>query len=75
MLSSVFPKSGCLHHKAGKLGLCRVHSQNVAVAALLVKLESPQRGLGCCRASCCPTAEQSWSLPQGVWDQEKNGAA
>lgn len=66
MLSSILPKSGRLHHKLGKLELCRVHSQNAAVAALPVRLESPQRGLGCCHASCYPTAEQSWSLPRGV---------
>lgn len=52
-------------------GLAQGHFQNVAVAALPVRLEGPQPGLRCSHVSRCPTAEESQSLPQGLQDGER----
>lgn len=65
VVPSIYSKSYHLNLKRGA-GFAQGHFQNVAVAALPVRLEGPQPGLGCSRVSCCATAEESQSLPQGL---------
>lgn len=68
--SSIYSKSYHLDLK-WEAGFAQGHFQNVAVAALSVRLEGSQPGLGCSRVSCCATAEESQSLPQGLYDGER----
>lgn len=62
VVSSIYSKSYHLNLK-WEAGFAPGHFQNVAVAALPVRREGPQPGLGCSHVTCCATAEETKSLP------------